>query len=256
MHPENNMVVGKVVRPLERVSSTNDAAAAWLRELPAPPDGSLVWALEQSAGRGRRGNHWQADPGTNFTGSYLLYPTRLAVDEQFDLSRAVSLAAADCAAELSGAPTTVKWPNDVFIGNRKVGGILIETQLKGAFLASAVVGIGLNVNQLRFPEEIVDRATSLALVAGHTYELEEVIATLSRCLDGWYLRLKTDPAGLRAAYRERLFGYGKEREFIRRADSQLFHATVTGTRPDGNILLEGTGGEMMFNLDELAWCYE
>ncbi len=255
MHPENNMVVGKVVRPLERVSSTNDAAAAWLRETPAPPDGSLVWALEQSAGRGRRGNQWQADPGTNFTGSYLLYPTRLAVAEQFDLSRAVSLAAADCVAELAGVPTTVKWPNDIFIANRKVGGILIETQLKGAFLASAIVGIGLNVNQLRFPEEIVDRASSLALVSGHTYELETVIATLSRCLDGWYLRLKTDPAGVRAAYEQRLFGSGKERDFIRRADSTLFRATVVGTQPDGSILLAGTVGEMNFDLDELAWCY-
>jgi BirA family biotin operon repressor/biotin-[acetyl-CoA-carboxylase] ligase len=164
--------------------STNERA----KELAAAgaPHGTLVTADEQSAGRGRQGRTWTAEPGE----AVLLSLVLRSPDELLPFRAAVAVA------ESIPTPAQIKWPNDVWIGGRKVSGILVEGRPQEGW---AVLGIGLNVSTRSFPAELSEIATSLAL-AGVSMSREEVLATLLASLDR---RLAADAAEVLAAWRER-----------------------------------------------------
>ena len=143
----------------DTTTSTNDDA----RDLKYH-DGDIIWADFQTAGRGQRGHTWESRAGENLTFSVLLEPHFLPVTEQFMLLEAVALALRDFFAEL-GVETKVKWTNDIYVGNRKAVGILIEHSYSGGRLARTIVGIGINVNQTEFSADIPN-PVSLALLTG------------------------------------------------------------------------------------------
>jgi BirA family transcriptional regulator, biotin operon repressor / biotin---[acetyl-CoA-carboxylase] ligase len=146
-------------------ASTNAMALQLLADGQAPT-GLVVWAHAQTAGRGQQGTTWRSQSGNNLTCSAVLRPTNLRADEAFRLGQAVALAVHTVVAGLVelGPPTVcIKWPNDVLVRERKVAGILIETQVQGANVSAAVVGIGLNVNQLEFSGDYARSPTSLQL---------------------------------------------------------------------------------------------
>lgn len=162
------------------IGSTNDRARDALAEVRG--DGRAVVADEQTGGRGRRGRAWLSPPGVNLMVSVGLRPNLTAADAwQLGLSAALAARAA-CAASVPSVG--LKWPNDLVerAGGLKVGGLLVETALDGERLESAVIGIGINVNWRRadMPDEIAERATSLAEIAGR--DLDRV-ALLGRLLD-------------------------------------------------------------------------
>lgn len=140
-------------------------------------DGCCVITDKQTAGRGQRGNQWEAAPGENLTLSVVWRPAFLPAADQFLLSQAVALAVHDWLTTLLGPSPQlrVKWPNDIFFGNQKLGGILIENTLSGTKIQHSIVGIGLNVNQRQFA---VPTATSLAQVTGRDYTLPPLVARL------------------------------------------------------------------------------
>lgn len=159
-------------RPLSvhgSTESTNDLALS--AERAGAPEGSTFVAWEQTRGRGRRGNAWWAAPGDNLTCSWLLRPDRPA-SEVSSLPLIVGLAVRDVVvARLTSSgnlaasffpAVQVKWPNDVWVGARKIAGVLVESRLHGNRVAAAVVGVGLNVRTLDFPEDLASRCTSLA----------------------------------------------------------------------------------------------
>lgn len=114
------------------------------------PHGTVVMAREQTAGRGQRGNSWEAEPGKNITLSLLLRPTGLHPGRQFIISQAVSLAIVEMLEHFVANPVTIKWPNDIYVDDRKICGILIENTITGSTIDRCIVGIGLNVNQAEF----------------------------------------------------------------------------------------------------------
>lgn len=223
------------------------------------PNGTVVLAERQTAGRGQRGNRWSSAPGENLTFSVVLHPDFLPAQRQFYLSKAVSLALADTlegflggtaapqenGPEASGdaapnkgkasAGVFIKWPNDIYVNDRKIVGILIENDLSGETLARSIVGIGLNVNQTRFPAELPN-PTSLALETGTVYGLTEV-------LDAFYLRLsrrydqlgRGDVAGIDRDYLGRIFRLGSESRFADGRSGEAFRGTITGVRPSGEL---------------------
>ena len=137
---------------LESVPSTNTWAKEHAEEL---HHADIVLTHDQTAGRGQRGNSWEAEPGMNLTFSLCLEPSSILPSEQFLLSEAVALGVADAVAQALGLDTqqeeiTVKWPNDIYAGNRKIAGILIEHSIRGNRIAKSIAGIGLNVNQRLF----------------------------------------------------------------------------------------------------------
>src|SRR5882757_1221638 len=105
------------------------------------PEGTVVITDNQTAGRGQRGNIWETDPGLNITFSLLLKPGFLAAKNQFRLNMAVSLAVAEGLKRYVSSEVKLKWPNDIFISNKKIGGILIENQLQGMSLSESIVGV-------------------------------------------------------------------------------------------------------------------
>ncbi len=164
--------------------STNERA----KDLAAAgaPHGTLVTADEQSAGRGRQGRTWSAQPGEALLLSLVLH----SPDELLSLRAAVAVG------ESIPLPARIKWPNVVWIGGKKVSGILVEGRPQEGW---AVLGIGLNVSTRSFPGELAEIATSLAL-AGLSLSREEVLGTLLGSLGRW---LTAEAADVLGAWRER-----------------------------------------------------
>jgi BirA family biotin operon repressor/biotin-[acetyl-CoA-carboxylase] ligase len=171
--------LGHPLHLLETATSTNDLAKAAARE--GAPHGSTWVAEEQTAGRGRRGHAWVCASGEGLLFSVIVrvscVPSRIA-----PAGLAVGLAVRDSvAAAVPGAVVGIKWPNDVFIGDRKVAGVLVEAVTVGSRVDAVIVGVGINVHTRVFPDTIADRATSVALAAASPPDRAAILAdTLAR----------------------------------------------------------------------------
>jgi BirA family transcriptional regulator, biotin operon repressor / biotin---[acetyl-CoA-carboxylase] ligase len=172
---------GRTLHVLEEVASTNTRAAALAEE--NAPHGTVVVAESQTAGRGRLGRHWHSPPGKNLYCSVLLRTMPARERQPLWLSwipLIAALAVSRAVQVTASLKPSVKWPNDILVGNRKVGGILCESSGVGTAHATVVVGIGLNVNVRRdeFPGELREIATSLAIEAGHPCDRTALLAAL------------------------------------------------------------------------------
>lgn len=207
--------------------STNSAMPA------DAPHGYCLMALEQTAGRGQRGNSWEAAPGQNITMSLMLRPEAMRAVEQFRISQAVALAVARTVRELGVDRVTVKWPNDIYVGDMKICGILIENSLAGPMITRSVAGIGLNVNQREFTSP-APNPVSLRQLLGRDLALEPLAR---RIADTAQQLLQSDPHRLAADYRAMLWR-GTGTWPWRPADgSPIFHAPITDILPTGHIVL-------------------
>jgi BirA family biotin operon repressor/biotin-[acetyl-CoA-carboxylase] ligase len=158
------------------------------------PHGTLVTADEQSAGRGRQGRAWTAEAGHALLMSLLL---RGLGREDALLPLVAAVAVCEACEETAGVSCAIKWPNDVWIGGRKVSGILVEGRPQEGW---AVLGVGVNVSTPGFPDELAETATSLALAAPHAPPLDAVLDALLRSLD---LLLSAPAAQVLDGWRER-----------------------------------------------------
>ena len=156
---------------LEKVDSTNNYAMAMVQKGEAISGGG-IFAKEQTAGKGRRGKTWESKSGKNVILSITRQMQWLPVQHQFQLSVAVALGCLDFVSKYIKENIKIKWPNDIFINDRKAGGILIENAVKGNLWQWAIIGIGLNINQEDFDKEI--RAVSLKQMTGVNYEVIEL----------------------------------------------------------------------------------
>ncbi len=254
----NTLFTGKVYHRFDELKSTNDYAAELIAKS-TPPEGTVVRADSQSAGRGQFGSRWESAAGKNLTFSIIFYPNWLEIGAGFYLGMAIALALRDTVHRLpppvSRPPSTVKikWPNDLYLGDRKAGGILIQNALSGQFLQSSVVGIGLNVNQLEFDPSIPN-PTSLALAFGHNFDLEALSDTLLECLEQRYLQLKAGHrTELKAEYEGYLYRSGVPSRYAR-ADGSEFTGTIRGVGVDGRLRVENESGrEEVFDLKEIRF---
>jgi len=181
-----NNRLGCEVRELESCTSTNDIAMQWARNMENPaPHGAVVVAQTQSAGRGRLGRQWHSPAGANLYVSCVLR-TLLPPDKVPPLTLCAGLAVCETVNTL-GVGASIKWPNDVLVGKRKLAGILTEmisSSQHGKHQVDAVIiGIGLNVNTETFPEPL--QATSMCLEGGHRYALPSVLGALLVALQTW-----------------------------------------------------------------------
>lgn len=216
------------------------------------PEGTVVVTNCQTAGRGQRGNVWQAQPGQNLTVSLVLAPTFLPPTGQFWLNMAVSVGLSDVLTPLLGPDFRVKWPNDLFVGNQKTGGILIENTVQGAAIANTVVGIGLNVNQMEFS---LPTATSLQLAAPlpNGYDLPGLLAALLEAIEKRYLQLRSGArALLRADYLAGLYRLNEWATY--QADGVKFTGKITGVDDAGRLQIElPAGGVRTFWFKEVSF---
>ncbi len=224
---------GRIVH--EETRSTNDDARALASG--DAPSGTMVLADRQTAGRGRSGRAWISPPGDNLSFSVIYRPT---VPQHLlaPLPLVVGLAVAEALDTLEGLPrTTVKWPNDIRIEGKKVGGVLVEASLRGDSVAWVVIGVGLNVRGLRPPEGLEEIATTLRLGRGRDVSrpavLDAIVARLEPALD---------------AFGE--FGFAPSRDALRaRCDTLGKVVEVSGVRGvaedigvDGALVLRNADG--------------
>lgn len=224
-----------MIRHIATAGSTNDEARD-----PRLAHGDVVWADEQTAGRGQRGHAWSSTPGENLTFSVVLRPTFLPAGEQFLLSEAVALALCDTFGAF-GIAARIKWTNDLYVGDSKLSGMLFEHSFSGPTLSRSVVGIGINVNQTAF-DPALPNPVSMALAAGRTFRREEVLDAFLAALRSRYALLEGGHAErLHRHYAERLYRLGEEHPF-RHPDGSLFRATMLGVRPTGELVLRHADG--------------
>jgi BirA family biotin operon repressor/biotin-[acetyl-CoA-carboxylase] ligase len=232
-------VIGSRVLYCPRLTSTMDEARDAARA--GAPEGTVVLAGEQTAGRGRLKRTWLAPQG-NIALSVVLYPR---APELPSLIMLASLAVVHSIATETGITPHIKWPNDILVGGRKVCGILIETDartLARNHVAYAIVGIGINVNldAARFPE-IEPTATSLSLALGRTVSSLQMVRALLAELDRLYMEMKSG-ATLYGEWRDRLVTLG-ERVRVRSVDAN-YDGIAESAEADGSLLVRTDGGEL------------
>jgi BirA family biotin operon repressor/biotin-[acetyl-CoA-carboxylase] ligase len=176
----HELALGRPLTHAAVTGSTNDDALAAARA--GAPHGALFVADEQLRGRGRRGNVWHAAPTEALLFSVLLRP-KLAAERAASLALLTGLAVRAVVSECISASgndlhVEVKWPNDVLVGRKKIGGVLVESQLRGNVLGAVVVGVGLNVGRMDLPPDVAVHATSLRDDLGATISREELLAKL------------------------------------------------------------------------------
>ena len=222
---------------IAETTSTNDDA-----KRPEYRHGDIVWAERQTAGRGQRGHSWTSPEGENLTFTLVLEPVFLPVGEQFLLSEAVTLALTDTFAAF-GIDARIKWTNDIYVGDKKLVGILIEHSYSGPTLARTIAGIGINVNQTQF-DPALPNPVSMAAATGRRFDRREVLETFRERLEARYAQLEEGAAeALQRDYRERMYGLGEQRTF-RHPDGTPFEAVIEGVRPSGELLLRHVGGPL------------
>ncbi|KAB2924729.1 MAG: biotin--[acetyl-CoA-carboxylase] ligase [Bacteroidetes bacterium] len=181
---------GRTIHSFDRIDSTNTFGK---RIDPSDaPHGTLIIAEEQTAGRGRLQRSWESDPGTNLLFSLILYPAFDAEKYRL-LPFAASLAAADAVERVTGLSVSCKWPNDILIGTKKVCGMLLESVTGNRGVTRIVLGIGLNVNQEQFPEELRFKATSLVLETGAAADRIVLLQAVLEELEVRYEQLERYP---------------------------------------------------------------
>jgi BirA family biotin operon repressor/biotin-[acetyl-CoA-carboxylase] ligase len=220
-----------------------------------PPEGTVVRAANQTAGRGQLGSRWHSSPEENLLLSVIFYPTWLEAQAQFYLSMAVALGLNDVIGALghSSLGHSIKWPNDLYLGSKKTAGILIQNALSGSTVQSSIVGIGLNVNQLNFPPEL-PHATSLALAGGQKLDLNVVADRLFECLERRYLQLKAGHrSAIKAEYEENLWRRGERSRFVRSSDNIEFEGIILGVTQHGFLRVETVAGMEEFEVKQLKF---
>lgn len=236
------LFIGKNMLFLTEVDSTNTYATNLLRNVNIH-EGTIVYTDKQTQGRGQRGATWVAETGANITASVILRPTFLGVSKSFYLSKISALALHDVMAEFlnhSQYDIKIKWPNDILVNNKKIAGILIENQFNGSIINTAVVGIGLNVNQQDFGD-LKNTSISLSLLSNSVFDRTEVLKKLAVYIEKWYLLLKAGKTELiDTTYLNYLFGYNILMSFKNELCGNDFMGTITGVSATGKLLIEDT----------------
>lgn len=230
---------------LEKTNSTNQYISQLCNQQPEEvAELTTVTAEFQMAGKGQRGNSWEAEEGKNLLFSFVLYPTFLEARRQFILSQIVSLAIKE---ELSrwSDDITIKWPNDIYWKNKKISGILIENDLVGPRIARSIAGIGININQDTFRSD-APNPISLKQITGKEHDRHEILAHILKRVEMYYKGLQledfeTYSAEINTRYARSLF---RRRGFHSYQDADgLFLARLLRVEQDGRFVLEDESGK-------------
>ena len=246
------LFVGQNLLTLKEVNSTNDFLKNLLSNSKPLPEGTVIMAESQFAGRGQQENKWHSEPGKNLTFSLLLNPTFLAIADQFDLNRVISLGVADALEPLLGNELKIKWPNDIYYGDKKLGGILIENSIQGPQLKHAIIGIGLNINQDIFPAD-AGNATSLKQILHKDYDLRALLSDICSHIEAWYLKLRAaKKETVRIAYLDRLYWLNQQKQF--RSNNNTFTGVITNVKNNGLlVVINEQSAELEFSLKEIEF---
>lgn len=217
------------------------------------PEGSLIITENQVAGIGQEGNYWESEAGKNLTFSFLLKPAFLDPGQQFMLNKMVSLAVLHCLEQLPAfkAKPAIKWPNDIYTGNKKLAGILISNAIMGNAIEHSVIGIGMNVNQLSFSERCPN-PTSVKIETGLEQDIMTIFNILLLSISEHYQALQYLPARLDNKYLEVLYQIQQWKQY--EIQGQHVQAMIIGLDEYGKLQLEIKGdGIITCDLKEIKY---
>ena len=229
------------------LSSTNDEATQTIYH-----EGDVIWAEKQSAGRGQRGHSWESREGENLTFSVIFEPTFLAPQDQFMLLRVIALSMVD-AMHRFGIEARIKWTNDIYVGDKKLIGILMEHKLQASTLSRAIAGIGINVNQREFSPSLPN-PTSMALLKKMEFNREEVLEIIIESLMARYEMLRqNDRETLCEDYNSLLYRRDEWHSYAL-PDGKHFEGKILGVEEQGALRIEREdGSESQFLFKEVEF---
>ncbi|MGZ5246660.1 MAG: biotin--[acetyl-CoA-carboxylase] ligase [Flavitalea sp.] len=220
--------IGQPFIKLAHVDSTNNYAMGLVHEGMAT-HGTVVFALHQSAGKGQRGKSWVAEPGQNITLSVILAPPSEL--QPFILSAIIALSCRELVDFYAKSEVYVKWPNDIYWRDRKAGGILIETLVSGKQLKWSVAGMGININQVSFPDE-TNRPVSLKQITGKFYDPEELAIELCIIINRRFKNYQASE--ILAEYNQHLLF--KDQKVRLKSGQITFETTIKGVNESGELI--------------------
>jgi BirA family biotin operon repressor/biotin-[acetyl-CoA-carboxylase] ligase len=237
-------VIGREYVYLPEIDSTNSEAKRRIRT--GCSDGLVLVAENQTAGRGRMGRPWYSVAGKNLSFSVVLFPAGLPLSRAPLLTPLSAVAVCRAVERVSGLSIELKWPNDLLISGRKVGGILLEAGGEMDHLRYAVIGIGINVNLSReeLPEAVADTATSLLIAAGQAVPRRRLLEEILVSLDSYYTKFCSKGAqSILTEYVELCSTLGKEIAFL--WHGQRHSGRAVSIAPDGALIVITKSGEML-----------
>ena len=228
------MIIGSRLIFRENLPSTNTYIGQLLRD-EKPPEGTIVHTNYQSAGRGQSGNRWESEDGKNLLISILIFPSMIKPVNQFIISMAISLGICDFLnRQIPGC--TIKWPNDIYVNNDKIAGILIENSIRGDLIEHTIAGIGINVNQEKFLSD-APNPVSLSILTGRQYDLTGCIIQLAGKLDKRYKQLISEDFDLlRRDYLSLLFRRNQWCDF--QDMNGIFKGRISDVTDSGKLKVE------------------
>lgn len=243
------MHLGTSLTHLTSVDSTNNYAAKLIKE-GVVSSGAVIMADVQTAGKGQRGSIWDAKPGENLLLSVVLRHVNMSVNEQFVLNQLTALAIKDLLGKF-GISSSVKWPNDVFVREEKIAGILIESSISGSLIKDVIIGIGLNVNQTEFSGM---RATSMLNQLKENFAVRAVLDELLIHLNYWWSKLVDNGKDeIHQAYLNHLLGFNQWRTFL--AGNRSIEGRIDGVDEWGRLMLTSNDQKYVFDLKEITYCW-
>ena len=229
---------------LEQIDSTN----AYLQRLQSECDirNWVVSADMQTAGKGMGSNSWESEVGKNLTFSLALDVSFLPAEKQFLLSEAVPLGIVEVLDKLLPVEKlSIKWPNDIYYGNRKLAGILINSTIKANMMDISIIGIGLNVNQMQF-QDWPTHPVSLKLITGKDFELQPFLEQIAEHIIIKVEQLKADPTTIEQNYLKRLFRYRTWADY--EVGGKVLRLFMTG--------IDAFGRLMMIDEENTSYCFD
>lgn len=201
-------IIGNNLIELDIIDSTNEYSKKLIKESNVE-EGTVILADFQTKGKGQKDGYWESEKGKNLTFSLILYPTFLDIKKQFYLSMSISIGIIEFLSHLS-VKSKIKWPNDIYLNNKKVAGILIENSIKKNIIDSSIIGIGVNLNQAEFKSK-APNPTSLYIELNKTYDVKNSFKLLISYLNKWIkLLYNSHYKKIKSRYKKNLFLINKK----------------------------------------------
>ena len=234
---------------LQTVDSTNSWISKNEEELKAPV---MVSCHTQYSGRGQRGNSWESAPGMNITASVLFKPQNFPASLQFHISEAIALAMVDLL-NFYGIKAKIKWPNDIYVGDRKISGILVENMVVGKDIIRTIIGIGLNVNQVEFLSS-APNPVSMKIITGQSYDIEDMELKFADFIEKFLFKLE-NPSVLHDEFMKHLWRFDSNpHPFYDKNKKESISAYIENVREDGLLTLRlGDGSTREYAFKEVEF---
>jgi BirA family biotin operon repressor/biotin-[acetyl-CoA-carboxylase] ligase len=234
------MIIGSKLFYRKNLTSTNSYAASLLKSRKVR-EGCVIYTNYQTTGRGQAGNKWESEANKNLLISIILYPTMINPADQFQLSMVISLGICDFLQRKTKA-ISIKWPNDIYVNDDKIAGILLENSIMGDIIDHTVAGIGININQVKFLSD-APNPVSLAILTGVNFNLHECLSQLTSDLDKRYkLLISGDSDLIKSDYISHLYRYYQWCKF--RDNKGIFTGRITDVNDTGRLRVELKDGNI------------